>query len=478
MLNRTFSRLLPGPVALCAVTVFLGCSFGPEAPDLNWIYSRSAQLLDVERNPVVVIPGLLGSKLENDDEVVWGLLGGRYANPATPEGARHIALPMAPGKALAELRDDVAAVGVLDRVQIRLLGVPIEVSAYQQILQALGVGGFRDETQGLAGVVNYGPGHYTCFQFPFDWRRDIAEAAKKLHLFLKEKRAYVAQERARRYGVKDVDVRFDLVAHSMGGLVVRYYLRYGDADLPEDGSLPPVTWAGARWVEKVVLVGTPNGGSLAALRDLTEGRKFAPTLPRYGPAILGTFPGSYQLLPRSRHKPVVLKSNPDQAAPDLLDVETWKRYGWGLADPEQEEVLAWLLPDVHNPQKRREIALNHLEKSLRRARQVTAALDQPAEPPPGLELHLLAGDAEPTPAVVAVDEKNGRLKVIEKRPGDAVVLRSSALMDERSVADRSQRLISPIRWSGVTFLLANHLDLTRHPAFTDNVLFLLLERPR
>ncbi|MFI5323310.1 MAG: hypothetical protein ACHQ6U_07220 [Thermodesulfobacteriota bacterium] len=38
-------------------------------------------------------------------------------------------------------------------------------------------------------------------------------------------------------------------------------------------------------------------------------------------------------------------------------------------------------------------------------------------------------------------------------------------------------LVSPIKWSNVTFLLTDHLVLTKSPAFSDNVLFIFLEEP-
>ena len=37
----------------------------------------------------------------------------------------------------------------------------------------------------------------------------------------------------------DPAVRFDLLAHPMGGLVARYYLMRGTAPLGEEGALPP-----------------------------------------------------------------------------------------------------------------------------------------------------------------------------------------------------------------------------------------------
>jgi hypothetical protein len=72
------------------------------------------------------------------------------------------------------------------------------------------------------------------------------------------------------------------------------------------------------------------------------------------------------------------------------------------------------------------------------------------------------------------------LTVTAWQPGDGRVSRPSALMDERySVGVKwTPRLVSPIAWSNVNFLFADHLGLTRDPGFTDNILFLLLESPR
>ena len=84
----------------------------------------------------------------------------------------------------------------------------------------------------------------------------------------------------------------------------------------------------------------------------------------------------------------------------------------------------------------------------------------------------------PTPSVLAVDTGSGTLRVIEHEPGDGTVSRSSALMDERVGGRWSASLDSPVDCTQVTFLFTDHLGLTSDPAFTDNVLYLLLEDPR
>ena len=162
---------------------------------LDDIYEGAAKRKDIHRNAVIVIPGILGSRLVNGptDQVVWGAFTRDAANPRKPESARVFALPMETGKPLNQLTDSVRPDGALDRFKISLFsGFSIQPKAYLQIMRVLGVGGFKDETLSHPYYdLDYGPDHYSCFQFAYDWRRSSAENAVLLGQFIREKKAYI-----------------------------------------------------------------------------------------------------------------------------------------------------------------------------------------------------------------------------------------------------------------------------------------------
>ncbi len=467
-------------VSLLSIFSVNACRTRYRGPELGGIYNRSASHHSIDRNPVIVIPGVLGSKLVDRESgrMVWGAFGGDAVKPGEPGGSRLIALPMAEGAALDNLWDEVEADGVLDQVSVNLFGLPLHLKAYFHILNLLGSGGYRDEGLGSSGGLDYGDDHFTCFQFDYDWRRDNVESARLLHQFIEEKGCYVREQLRIHFGPGDYsDLKFDIVAHSMGCLVARYYLRYGTADVTGEAGLVEPTWAGCDMVERLIMVGPPNAGSLESLVNLVQGRRFSPFTPRYHALLLGTFPSTYQLLPRTRHGAVVSGTAGEDERLDLFDPELWVRMKWGLANPAADHLLQDLLPGEADAGVRRRIALEHQGKCLLRAERFQAALDRPASPPAGVDLFLIAGDAIPTARQVAVDT-SGKLEMVSVEPGDGSVLRGSALMDERMGGPWSPMLVSPVHWEDVLFLFTDHLQMTKDPAFADNVLYRLLEDPR
>jgi len=468
MKPRIIYKFLPILFFLCFT---FGCTKQYKPPNLGELYTRSAQEFHKYGNPVIVIPGILGSRLIEKDtgQVVWGAFDRNYANPETPEGARLIALPLDKDKNL----DNVVSDGALERVKINLLGLPFQLNAYINILTTLGAGGYRDETFRIEDV-NYGSEHFTCFQFDYDWRQDNVKNAKRLHRFIIEKKKFVEEQLEIKYSIKR-EVKFDIVAHSMGGLIARYYLMYGDKDLDEITDIENPGWEGAELIENVVIIGTPNAGSINTVDDLFYGKDIGPFLPTYQSSIIGSMPSTYQLLTRTRHKHLVDEKGDSI---DLFNPEIWREYKLGLMNPDQEYMLEILLPDVKDKEERKKIAFEYLTFSLDRAKRFQSAIDIKSDPPNSVKFYLFAGDSVPTPATYEFNTKTGLVDNVIMSPGDGTVTRASAVMDERVGNEEWTPYVqTPIKWANVMFLFSDHLGITMDPTFSDNVLFILLENP-
>lgn len=487
MLDRTCLRIF-FPIFLIPTIFLTACSTTPkqDAANLKSIYDRSAQYHLPDRNPVIVIPGVLGSRLVDDSSgvTVWGAFRKDYANPGSADGARLIALPLTSDIEQSHdhnhhIETSVRSDGVLESLELKLAGIPISIQAYAGILSTLGAGGYRDESLGL-GEIDYGTDHFTCFQFDYDWRQDIPSNAADLKAFIDEKRKDVQAKYKEYYGIENAEVKFDIVAHSMGGILTRYFARYGAADLD---TIPSgvVPWSGADDVERLILVAPPNAGSLEAMDQLVNGFNTGrPVLPYYHEALIGSFPSVYQILPRSRHGALVWNDDKNAPVEDLLDPNLWQEQKWGLSgeDEKTDEVLEQLLPGVSSVSARRDIARQYQRAALERAKLFQIAMDVPATTPEGLEMFLVAGDSQETPEVGSVDKITGEFSILEYGLGDETVTRSSALLDERLGQEWEPRLVSPLDLTSTLFIPGKHRTITSSPIFTDNVLYWLLEEPR
>jgi triacylglycerol esterase/lipase EstA (alpha/beta hydrolase family) len=98
------------------------------------------------------------------------------------------------------------------------------------------------------------------YVFEYDWRQDNVQSAQALHHFLNQIRV----------DHKDPNLKFDFVTHSKGGLVVRYFARYGSVDVLSDNDFP-VGNIGNDYIRRLVLLGTPSLGSALAVQNLIQG---------------------------------------------------------------------------------------------------------------------------------------------------------------------------------------------------------------
>jgi hypothetical protein len=209
---------------------------------------------------VVFLPGITGSVLKKDGHVVWGYGAGTIAKSLFTGGgsiAKALALPQDDPE-VEDLGDGIVADELMP--DLHLLPGIWKIDGYTGIIEAIKSAFEVTEGKNL-------------FSFPYDWRRDNRAAARKL--------ARVSHEWLTnwRRSSNNPNARLILVAHSMGGLVSRYFLECLE---------------GWKVTEALVTFGTPFRGSLNAVDGLANGLKKGPLDLS---DLVRQLTGLYQLLP-------------------------------------------------------------------------------------------------------------------------------------------------------------------------------------
>src|SRR5215213_645417 len=321
-----FRRITAALIALAVCVTGCALSRRPKPkPDLAQIFRPARELTG--KTPIIVIPGMLGSRLENKrtGEKVWP-----RAHPVEDD----LSLPTSPD--LKQNRDDIVATAIIETAK---LGFPIpEIKVYEELTETLANhAGYR---RGDIDDPPAGGDRDTFYLFAYDWRRDNVETAQ----LLAEKIIRLKQKLGR------PDLRFNLIAHSMGGLVARYYLMYGGEDVLGRAEAK-LSWTGAPNIDKLVLVGAPNEGTMEAVRALVEGFPVAESglLPLFGTVeaeTAFTMPAAFQLLPHRGSQEFYdggLRSIPL----NLYEVETWRRYHWSIFDTSYRKALTKRMRKAH-----------------------------------------------------------------------------------------------------------------------------------
>ena len=444
-----------------------------DKPIFNEEMKQSIKYEGVDRNPVIFIHGFLGSELVDikTGKNIWGNFNAYDALTDYSETKlRELSYPMILGKPLDSIKDDAVSVDIMSEADISVGGFNIKINTYDTILNLFERGGYVSDVSPLPEDKNF----YSLFVFYYDWRKDLVENAAEVQKFILEKRSYLQNEYKRLYDLEDYNVKFNFVAHSMGGLLTRYYLRYGDQNFSDDNVLPVLDWRGAEFAKKIIIIGTPNAGYLDTLYELLNGYKTTRISKPYPPAITGTWATYYQMLPLLSTKSIVYKDDPKGIPVDVFDPAVWVKYKWGLADPDQDQYLKIILPDISSSVERRKIALDHLIKCLKRAKKFTDVMKIYKAPPEGITFYLLFGNAVKTRRKAFVDRESGEVDFSEFDSGDGVVCASSALFDERAGQKWQPEFKSPITWHAVFPLMAAHMGLTESESLIDNIAYLLL----
>ncbi len=407
-LRRRFSSSLICILAL----ITSGCLGGARrVPDLERVFAEARNTKG--KRPVIVVPGLLGSKLVNErtGEVIW---------PAFfRSDDDELDLPVGPD--FLTRRDSLIATDAIDRARILKLWPKVDV--FHELFNALRqYGGYQE------GDWDQPPANGdrdTFYAFSYDWRRDQVESAQLLIQRIKQLKLKLNRP----------DLRFNIIAVSGGGTVARYAAMYGEADLPAGEAPPEPTWAGAADINKIFMFGPPNEGTADLLSVLIKGYSFSHGLHRrikitkkLSREDALTSPAIFQLLP---HAGTVAFYDQDlKPLPiDIYDPGAWHRYGWSIAceaNYRKRFVQKWRkqrLPAEVSDELVERLALaeldGYLAAVLERTRKYHQALNAPSTVKPPVSYYVFAGDCEETlqSFVIVHDKKRNRYETLT-RPRD------------------------------------------------------------
>ena len=191
----------------------------------------------------ILVPGIMGSVLELDGEVIW------------PGPVRSLILPYKKMKEL--LHEDLIATDCIRSYFI--------TDQYQQLIDDLQTCEFA-ETEKTLVVAAY------------DWRKDNAISAQTLAKHIDEA-----------VDLHGGATEISIIGHSMGGLVARYYLESGHFN----------NRSGFKHVRRLITLGTPHRGAALALPLIlgSEKRLFLNKEQVLEIASDVRYPAAYQLLP-------------------------------------------------------------------------------------------------------------------------------------------------------------------------------------
>jgi pimeloyl-ACP methyl ester carboxylesterase len=453
-------------------SLFLGAAFFAGSyyhtqinkPDLKRLYMQSMEVTD--QPPVVFIHGVMGSKLRNNrtGEELWPgslkrILFSNYSDVALQIDS----------ESLNPKPSDIEAFDICDNA--------VGKDFYGKIVRTLGEVGEYKLAQVGQKADKTRKNYYVFF---YDWRQDNVVTARKLADFIDRIRID--------YG--EPELKVDIVAHSMGGLVTRYYVRYGREDVLNSNEFPVNLYGGDR-VRRIILLGTPNLGSVKILNLFITGVQLG-TREKIHTETLATMPSLFQLFPHPLNN-WIITSEGKPLDRDLFDVKLWRRFQWSIFDPKVRERIRSDFTDTNAADEYLERLETYFEKNLERARRFVWSLTVPL-PENHPKLIVFGGACHLTSARILVEEVDGESLIrmfsseiikpvmgldydsLLLEPGDGSVTKASLL--GRDVLDPSvpRHKYSFFPLDHAVFMCEKHNSLTANVNFQDNLLNELLSR--
>ena len=168
--------------------------------------------------------------------------------------------------------------------------------------------------------------------FDYDWRLDPVSILKRLDDKLVE------------WKLNHEEHDIYIVAHSMGGWLVSYWLRYG-SQTPTDAV---ENWSGLNRVKRVMFVAVPFRGTLSVFRNSFWGAPGIPSDSFLGANIISSFPSTYYLTPNEAD---FYSISGERTRMNLKNPADWVENRWGALQERgmsgEEEKVATAFVEYH-----------------------------------------------------------------------------------------------------------------------------------
>jgi pimeloyl-ACP methyl ester carboxylesterase len=281
----------------------------------------------------------------------------------------------------------------------------------------------------------------------YDWRRDISESACLLANRMERIRARTGAPRAY------------LIGHSLGGVVARYYARYGGRDVVGNRDCPlsdgtrasAVNAPGGSSIAGLVSLGAPHRGSAQALRALLQDFNL------FGMLSVGlrdaafTLPMAWQILPVAEadgRLPLLVGPNGNERVA-LYDPQTWLERGWVAGDAE-------------DPERRR-----FLGAMLDRARSLQTRLQEPNGAEGAVPRLVLGSACRPTLARAIVE--NGTVAFLSRGQADHPLFGRTTVPGDGVVSLDRALGMSPSPTRDAVTVCTGHGGYVEDPAVVDRI---------
>lgn len=430
-----------GLILLCFL--LSGCVAVSKRPDLEALYSTA--YMNETGAPLIIIPGIMGSTLvDAAGKEVWPISVNNLAFTRYDE--------------LMPRADDGIRAG-------RLFDEMAGIDFYGKLVKVLeSAGKYRQASPGTAATDK---NQRRLYVFTYDWRKSNFDAVAELHALIEQIR--------RDYG--DPALKVDIIAHSNGGLIARYYLQYGPQ--PAETRSAPKPWNdGDQRIRRLAMLGTPNLGSIISVKRLYQGYDMGL---RTVPAdIMAHFATPFETLPLPGAVSLI-DANGTPVVLDLYDERLWQDNRWSVFSEDTE---------ARSHPIARAAARAVFRNNLQQAKHFQTALAVPMSGTTA-EIALFGGDCSQTESRALLEGSPGSYRIafsedqIEARrqnvnyrellsaPGDGLVTRESAsarkAFDYLSAAPRQE--LFPV--AQTTFFCERHSLLTGNPFFQNNLLYFI-----